>query len=62
MDNEMKEFCSDLLESVKQMKAGMVARTNKVAVSDITRARNNINMSQSDFATLMGVSVRTLQA
>lgn len=62
MDNEMKAFCSDLLESVKQMKAGTAARTTEVAVSDITKARHNINMSQSDFATLMGVSVRTLQA
>ncbi len=62
MDNEMEEFCSDLLESVKQMKAGMAARTTKVTVSDITRARNKVSMSQSEFATLMGVSVRTLQA
>lgn len=62
MDDEMKEFCDTLLESVKQMKAGEAARTTIVAVSDIVRARNNVNMSQSDFATLIGVSVRTLQA
>ncbi len=40
MDNEMKEFCSDLVESIKQMKVGMTVRTSKVIVSDITRARN----------------------
>ena len=62
MDDEMKEFCDTLLESVKQMKAGEAVRTTTVAVSDIVRARNNVNMSQSDFATLIGVSVRTLQA
>ena len=32
---------------VKQMKAGEVARTMTVAVSDIVHARNNVNMSQS---------------
>lgn len=48
MDDEMKEFCDTLLESVKQMKAGEAARTTTVTVSDVVRARNNVNMSQSD--------------
>lgn len=62
MDEEMKDFCDALLESIKQMKAGKAIRTTKVTVSDIVRARNNVSMSQSDFATLLGVSIRTLQA
>ncbi|MCZ4053228.1 helix-turn-helix domain-containing protein [Oxalobacter sp. OxGP1] len=62
MDKEMQAFCDTLLESVKQMKAGKAARTTTVSVPDVIRARNNIKMSQSDFATLIGVSVRTLQA
>lgn len=62
MDDEVKEFCDTLLESVKQMKAGEAVRTTTVAVSDIVHARNNVNMSQSDFATLLGVSVRTVHA
>lgn len=62
IDDETKEFCDSLLESVKQMKSGMAARTTTVTVSDVVQARNNVNMSQADFATLLGVSIRTLQA
>ena len=62
MDKEMNAFCEDLLESTKQMKEKKAARKTVVVVSDITRARNKVNMSQPAFAELMGVSVRTLQA
>lgn len=62
MDKEVNEFCKDLLESAKQMKEKKAARKTVVVVSDITRARNKVNMSQPAFAELMGVSVRTLQA
>ena len=62
MDKEMNAFCEDLLESAKQMKEKKAARKTVVVVSDITRARNQVNMSQPAFAELMGVSVRTLQA
>ncbi len=58
----MNAFCEDLLESAKQMKEKKAARKTVVVVSDITRARNKVNMSQPAFAELMGVSVRTLQA
>ena len=62
MDKEMNVFCEDLLESAKQMKEKKAARKTAVVVSDITRARNKVNMSQLAFAELMGVSVRTLQS
>ena len=62
MDKEMEKFCDDLLLSVKQMKAGKVARNTKVQVSEVTRARNSVQMSQPAFANLIGVSVRTVQA
>ncbi len=62
MDKEMDKFCNDLLLSVKQMKAGKAARQTKVQVSEVTRARNNVQMSQLAFADLIGVSVRTVQA
>ena len=62
MDKEIKEFCDDLLKSAKQMKEGKAARKTVVVVSDVTRARNKVKMSQPAFAELMGVSVRTLQA
>jgi len=61
MDKEVERFQKDLLESVRQMKAGKAARTTKVTLSPIAEARNRLGMSQSELAALMGVSPRTLQ-
>jgi putative transcriptional regulator len=60
-DKEMEQFQSDLLESVRQMKAGKAARTRVVALTPAADARAKVGVSQSEFATLLGVSVRTLQ-
>ncbi len=57
----MEEFQNDLLASVRQMKTGKAARVTAVEVSAATEARNRVGMSQSEFAKLLGVSVRTLQ-
>ena len=56
MDNEMKQFQSDLLKSVRQMKAGK-GRTTTLKVSTATEARNRVGLSQAAFAALFGVSV-----
>ena len=61
MDKEMEKFQKDLLKSVRQMKGGVAARTTKATLSPIAQARNRLGMSQSELATLMGVSTRTLQ-
>jgi putative transcriptional regulator len=61
MDKEMEKFQNDLLESVRQMKAGKAARATKVILSPIAEARSRLGMSQSELAVLMGVSPRTLQ-
>lgn len=50
-----------LLESVHQMKSGVAARTTRVEAPPIAATRNAIGFSQSQFAELLGVSVRTLQ-
>lgn len=52
---------AELLESVQQMKTGRAAKLRKVAVSPVISARMKSGLSQSAFAKLMGVSVRTLQ-
>ncbi len=57
----MEKFQQDLLKSVRQMKAGKVARTTQVVLSPIAEARSRLGMSQSELAALMGVSPRTLQ-
>lgn len=52
-----RDLAGELLAAVKQMKAGQV----HVVLSPVTQARNKTGLSQSQFATLLGVSVRTLQ-
>ncbi len=52
-----KELGEKLLESVRQMKAGV----GTVVYSPVVAARQKSGLSQSQFAELMGVSLRTLQ-
>jgi len=62
MDKDMEQFKADLLTSVRQMKRGEAVRKTSVAISPVAMARNKSGLSQAQFAHLMGVSVRTLQA
>lgn len=48
---------AELLQSIREMKAGNVW----VAYSPATEAREKTGLSQSQFAALLGMSVRTLQ-
>lgn len=52
-----RDLAADLLESVQQMKAG---KTQLVS-SPVVEARKLAGLSQAQFASLLGVSVRTLQ-
>lgn len=52
-----RDLAAELLESVRQMKAGK----SQVASSPAFEARERTGLSQSQFAALLGVSVRTLQ-
>lgn len=52
-----RDLAAELLESVRQMKAGQT----RVVNSAVAEARRKTGLSQSQFAALMGVSVRTLQ-
>ena len=61
MDKEMAQFQNDLLESVRQMKAGQAARVTEVKLSMAAEARSHVGLSQAEFAKLLGVSLRTLQ-
>ena len=61
-DPEMDEFCNDLLHGVKEAKAGIAARSTVVEVSRVTAVRNKTGLTQKEFASLLGVSVRTLQS
>ena len=52
-----RDLAAELLESVREMKAGHL----HVVSSPAVEAREKTGLSQSQFATLLGVSVRTLQ-
>ena len=52
-----RNLAEELLQSVREMKAGQV----HVVSSPVIEARRKTGLSQSQFAALMGVSVRTLQ-
>jgi putative transcriptional regulator len=61
MPSELEKFQADLLQSVKQMRRGEAARVTKVKLPAAAEARAKTGLSQQDFASLLGVSARTLQ-
>jgi len=61
MPSEIEKFQTELLESVKQMKRGESVRTTPVKLSEAAEARAKMGLSQQAFASLLGVSARTLQ-
>jgi len=52
-----RDLGAELLESVRQMVAGK----GRVVMSPVISARKKSGLSQTEFAKLLGVSVRTLQ-
>jgi putative transcriptional regulator len=52
-----RDLAAELLQSVREMKAGKT----EVVLSLAIDARKRTGLSQSQFAALLGVSVRTLQ-
>lgn len=52
---------AELLQSIREMKAGKGRVVVKVEVPPVVMARMTSGLSQSEFAVLLGVSVRTLQ-
>ena len=50
-----------LLESVRQMKSRNFARVTNVEVNEVVEARQSTGMSQSEFASALSISKRTLQ-
>lgn len=60
-DPQIKQFRNNLLASAKKAKAGIKASATPIDAPPVVRVRSNSGLSQSQFAVLMGVSVRTLQ-
>ncbi|MDH2927218.1 helix-turn-helix domain-containing protein [Lonepinella koalarum] len=51
-----------LLASIKQVKAGEIGKVRHIAVNEAVEARQKTGLSQSVFAEILGISVRTLQS
>lgn len=61
MQSDLEKFQSDLLESVRQMGNMAAARVTHVKISEVAEARATVGLTQAEFASLLGVSTRTLQ-
>ncbi len=51
----------EILQGIRDIKAGRAGRRFTVDSYAIVRAREKSGLTQAEFATLLGVSVRTLQ-
>ncbi len=51
----------EVLQAIREIKAGKTGRVFNVQVSEATEARLKLGMSQTEFAGMLGVSARTLQ-
>ena len=62
-----RDLNAELLDAIRQMRAGQVGRVSvvtddgRVVESPVAKARLRARLSQSQFAALLGISVRTLQ-
>lgn len=56
-----RDLGAELLQSVREMAAGKGKLVAHVEVPEVVTARLKSGLSQSQFAQLLGVSVRTLQ-
>jgi putative transcriptional regulator len=50
-----------LLQSVREMNAGISARVTQVELNDVVQARQSTGLSQAQFAEALHISKRTLQ-
>jgi putative transcriptional regulator len=57
--SKKRDIGSEILEGIRELKEGKPARV--VNVPAVAEIREKTGLSQSRFATLLGVSVRTLQ-
>lgn len=56
-----RDIGREIVDGIRDIKAGRIARRFTVDSYPIVRAREKSGLSQSQFAALLGVSVRTLQ-
>ena len=59
MSKPRRNIGQEILTGIRQLKRGKVGRV--IALPPIAEIRAKVGLSQSEFARLLGVSVRTLQ-
>lgn len=57
--NQARDIGAEILEGIRELKRGEVGRI--VTFPPVAETRARVGLSQSEFARLLGVSVRTLQ-
>ncbi|MBI1954018.1 MAG: type II toxin-antitoxin system MqsA family antitoxin [Proteobacteria bacterium] len=58
---EKRDIGQEILESIQSIKKGYGLKRTFEIPQDVCKVRKQLELSQSSFAALMGVSVRTLQ-
>ncbi len=56
-----RDVWQETLDAVRSIKAGKVGQVETVQLLPVVEARQKAGLSQSRFAELLGISVRTLQ-
>lgn len=56
-----RDVWQETLDAVRDIKAGKAGHIETVEIPAVVEARQKVGVSQSRFAELLGVSVRTLQ-
>ena len=56
-----RDVWQETLDAVKSIKAGKVGAVRTVDLPPVVEARRKTGLPQAEFASLLGVSVRTLQ-
>ena len=56
-----RDVWQETLDAVRSIKAGKVGHFETVQLLPVVEARQKVGLSQSRFAELLGISVRTLQ-
>ena len=56
-----RDVWQETLDAVRDIKAGKVSHVETVELSPVVEARQKTGLSQSRFAELLGISIRTLQ-
>ena len=59
MPKEKRDIGQEILDGLRELKRGEVGRV--INIPDVASIREKTGLSQSRFAVLLGVSVRTLQ-